>query len=206
MTNCNILIIALILGVVLVMAFADDIFITYPILLTLFTDQINFILLISLVILVLLIDLPIGIILSFIVLYLAVWVKQYLRGSTYERFTNITPSSTIPLSTIPLSHIPREYTSESEINYQKPPITPPSDLTVASTPQFQASAPCSNADESISKLEEPNRDGYDYTGCRYDMKNSRQNLTKWGPPLSRCNAYDKGKMASCGTLFYPLHA
>lgn len=156
MTNCNILIIALILGVVLVMAFADDIFITYPILLTLFTDQINFILLISLVILVLLIDLPTGIILSFIVLYLAVWVKQYLRGSTYERFTNIIPSSTIPLS-----HIPREYTSESEINYQKPPITPPPVLAVDSTPQFQASAPCSNADESISKLEEPNRDGYD---------------------------------------------
>ena len=63
---------------------------------------------------------------------------------------------------------------------------------------------CSNDD--ITQVEEPDRSGYDISGCRYDMKNSPQNLTHYGPPVSQCSAYDTAKAQLCGTLFYPLNA
>ena len=58
----------------------------------------------------------------------------------------------------------------------------------------------------ITKVEEPDRSGYDVTGCRYDMKNSPQNLTKYGPPLAQCSAYNTKQAQTCGTVFYPLNA
>lgn len=58
----------------------------------------------------------------------------------------------------------------------------------------------------ITQVGEPDRSGFDITGCRYDMKNSQQNLTKYGPPLAQCSAYDINKIKTCGTAFYPLNA
>lgn len=49
------------------------------------------------------------------------------------------------------------------------------------------------------------RTGYDIAGCRYDMKLSPQNYTKYGPPLSFCGTYDPKITGSCGTVFYPLN-
>ena len=69
----------------------------------------------------------------------------------------------------------------------------------------------SNQDSSvnndmITKVEQPDRSGFDITGCRYDMKNSPQNLTQYGPPVAQCSAYDPAKVQLCGTVFYPLNA
>ena len=61
-------------------------------------------------------------------------------------------------------------------------------------------------DNKITQVGEIDRSGYDITGCRYDMKNSPQNLTKYGPPVSQCSAYDPKKAQICGTVFYPLNA
>ena len=47
--------------------------------------------------------------------------------------------------------------------------------------------------------------GYDVVGCRYDMTSSLQNNTVYGPPLAWCNTYDKSKVKTCGTVFYPLN-
>ena len=63
-----------------------------------------------------------------------------------------------------------------------------------------------NEDNLTNSEGEPDRSGFDVSGCRYDMKNSSQNLTKNGPPLAQCSAYDTNKLKSCGTLFYPLNA
>jgi hypothetical protein len=206
MANCNIVTVGLVICVVLIMAFADDLFSTFPILTKLFTDPINFLLLNVLVVLILLLDLASGIILAFLVLYLAIWVKHMIKNKK-DRFTDI-------MAAIPLSNIPREYTSESEINYNKPivtngnilPFQPINQSNIAGmTPQFEPNIAC-NQNDSISQVGSPDRDGYDCTGCRLDMKNSPQNLTKWGSPLSRCGTYDSSKAATCGTLFYPLNA
>ena len=60
--------------------------------------------------------------------------------------------------------------------------------------------------EIMDNKGEPDRSGYDINGCRYDMKNSPQNLTNYGPPLAHCQTYNLAKFKTCGTLFYPLNA
>jgi len=64
-----------------------------------------------------------------------------------------------------------------------------------------------NNENNVNELNgQPDRSGFDVSGCRYDMQNSPQNLTKNGPPLAQCSVYDINKFKSCGTLFYPLNA
>ena len=158
---------------------------------------------------------PSGILLTFLVLYLAVWIKLWLKNrnnrnnnrNNQERFSDILTSN-------PLSDIPRAYVSESEINYNKPSIPngniPPfqpvvSEQIAALTPQIYPAIAC-NQNDSLSQIAPLNRDGYDCTGCRYDMKDSPQNLTKWGQPLARWSTYDASKVRQYGTVFYPLNA
>ena len=217
MTTCSSHSLALTVVVILIIAFADDIFTHLPILSKLFTDVVNFLLIIILCILVLLLDMPSGILLTFLVLYLAVWNKQWLktkhmeRMRMSERFSDVMSASHL---SIPLSDIPRAYASESEINYVMPTFTngniPPfQPLEQAAiqemTPQIRPAIAC-NQNDSLSQVGPANRDGYDCTGCRYDMKDSPQNLTKWGQPLARCGTYDASKVSKIGTVFYPLHA
>ena len=210
MTTCSTYSVALTIVIVLFIAFADDIFTRMPVLTKLFTNAVNFLLLITLCVIVLLLDMPSGILLAFLILYLAVWVKQWLAGKAtkQERFNNVI------LSSNPLSDIPRALVSESEINYNTrpgpngniPPFQPVAqDQIVAMTPQIRPAIAC-NQNDSLSQVGPLNRDGYDCTGCRYDMKDSPQNLTKWGQPLARCGTYDASKVAKVGTVFYPLHA
>jgi hypothetical protein len=212
MTTCSLYSIAITVLIILIIAFADDIFTCMPVLTKLFTDPVNFILLITLCILILLLDMSSGILLTFLILYLAVWVKKWIKEKK-ERFSDIINASSI-LTGNPLSDIPREYASESEINYNKPsipngnitPFQPVSqDQIAALTPKIHPSIAC-NQNDSLSQVGPLNRDGYDCTGCRYDMKDSPQNLTKWGQPLARCSTYDASKVNKVGTVFYPLHA
>jgi hypothetical protein len=58
----------------------------------------------------------------------------------------------------------------------------------------------------MTNIGESERSGFDVTGCRYDMKNSPQNLTQYGPPVSQCSVYNSNQLQTCGTLFYPLNA
>jgi hypothetical protein len=219
MTTCSSYSVGLTVLIVLIIAFADDIFTRMPVLTKLFTDAVNFVLLIALCILVLLIDMPSGILLAFLILYLAVWVKQWLRAKQ-ERFSNIQNANLSVsrfdniLTPNPLSDIPRAYTSESEIDYNKPaipngnlqPFQPLDQSQITTmTPQIRPGIAC-NQNDSLSQVGPLNRDGYDCTGCRYDMKDSPQNLTKWGQPLARCSTYDASKVAKVGTVFYPLNA
>ena len=57
----------------------------------------------------------------------------------------------------------------------------------------------------ITQVGALNRDGFDVSGCRYDFKNSPQNLTKYGPPLAQCATYSGEQAKLCGTVFYPLN-
>ena len=65
--------------------------------------------------------------------------------------------------------------------------------------------PLLNNKEMLTQVGPNDRHGYDIAGCRYDMKNSHQNLTKYGPPLSLCNVYTKENIEKQGTAFYPLN-
>lgn len=213
MTTCSIYSFFLTILIILIIAFVDDIFSNVPALSKLFTDPINFILLVTLCILVLLLDMPSGILLAFLILYLAVWIRQWHKKKQ-ERFNDIITTSNVINNKKPLSDIPHSYTSESEINYNRPnisngnisPFQPVSQENITNlTPQIQPAIAC-NQDDSLSQVGPLNRDGYDYVGCRYDMKDSPQNLTKWGSPLARCSTYNSSKVNTFGTVFYPLHS
>jgi hypothetical protein len=101
------------------------------------------------------------------------------------------------------------YLSESELVYNNrvmpngnlPPFKPTGEQP---TVQMQSTI-ASNQNDAITTVNAPNRDGYDVSGCRYDYKDSQQNLTRYGPPVSLNSAYDCKKAANCGSLFYPLH-
>ena len=57
----------------------------------------------------------------------------------------------------------------------------------------------------LTQVKANDHQGYDVVGCRYDLKNSFQNFTKYGPPLAWDCTYDVSKLNKCGTLFYPLN-
>lgn len=226
--TCHLHTVILVIAIILILGFTDEIFHKLPVLVKLFTDPVNFILLVLLVILVLLIDLPCGILLSFLVLYLAIHVKRMLK-TKIDSFENIVLASTLMKNSNAnvnanandnnavkmLSDIPLQYLSESEINYNNtqpfpnkniPPFQPLSQQDIDSnTKQITSNMSC-NQNDAITTVNAPNRDGFDVAGCRYDFKDSQQNMTIYGPPLAACGAYNPQQVAKCGTLFYPLNA
>jgi hypothetical protein len=225
--HCDINTFLLVVFVILIIAFTDNILNNTPILKKLFTDQINFILLITLVILVILIDIPNGIVLAFLVLYLSVNINYNKKKLSFNDVKNIIPltnassniNNTNSSSSMPYIES-NQYGSESEFIYNntKPfpnhnlnPFSPDDKDTINLLDNSIKNTNQENTKFSINSnlINENtllNRDGYDVTGCRYDFTNNPQNLTKFGPPLSQCSAYDVDKVKACGTVFYPLNA
>lgn len=59
--------------------------------------------------------------------------------------------------------------------------------------------------DMLTQVAPNNRQGFDISGCRYDMRVSGQNLTVNGPPLSLCSVYPSERNQKVGTNFYPLN-
>ena len=205
--KCGTHTILLAIAAILIVAFTDDLFKFAPVLSKLFTNPINFMLLVALVICVLFIDLPSGIILTFLALYLAVSIRR-MQQATRDRFDNVVMTSQLVANNI----IPK-YLSESEFLYKhdKPipngniPPFQPLDQAQIEQKTVSISPSICNPQDQITVVGPKDRAGFDTTGCRYDMKNSPQNLTKYGPPLSACGTYNNNQTAKCGTVFYPLN-
>jgi len=216
-----------IIFVILTIAFTDDILNNAPIFKKLFTDQINFLLLIILVILIILIDIPNGIIFAFLVLYLSVHINNNKKKLSIDNLKKIIP----PINNInnnnnynnnnkninsscykPLFNSnTNTNSSESEFIYNNEKPFPNGNLKPFESSSNEPKISLENTkfiinSNLINENTLLNRDGYDVTGCRYDFKNNPQNLTKFGPPLSQCSAYDVDKVKACGTVFYPLNA
>jgi len=205
--KCGMHTILLTISAILMVAFTDDLFKFVPVLTKLFTNPINFMLLVALVICVLFIDLPSGIILTFLTLYLAVSIRR-IQQSTRDRFDNVVMTSQLVANNI----IPK-YLSESEFLYKHdkpipngniPPFQPLDQAQIEQKTASMSPSIC-NPQDQITVVGPKDRAGFDTTGCRYDMKNSPQNLTKYGPPLSACGTYNNTQTAKCGTVFYPLN-
>lgn len=232
--KCNINTFLLLLLLVLVVAFTDNIFNSLPVLKKLFNDQVNYILVIALVILITLLDMPCGIILAFLVLYLSVYMNKNssmgksMGGSmgSMSINNNVLPkvrfsdTATI-INNSSQSSSQASIASDSEFVYNntKPfpnnnlmPFQPVNQETInMSKPMLGCSGNTvntntTNTNDYMTQVGLPNRDGFDVTGCRYDFKNSPQNLTKYGPPLAQCGTYSGEQSRNCGTVFYPLNA
>ena len=205
--QCNINTLLLVAIVVLCIGYTDSILQALPIIKKLFTDQINYILMIILVMFILLIDMPTGIILTFLVLYLSVYIN-HINNKKKVSFANVPNTIDYKLGT--------GLNSESEFIYNNTKPFPnlnnapfrPSDMNMTEdlAKVVLPSFPIKDNNDFITSVGPPDREGYDVSGCRYDFKNSPQNFTKFGPPLSQCGAYSGSQAQMCGTLFYPLNA
>lgn len=223
MSTCDLTTLVLAAVLILVVVFTDKIFNTLPLLKIVFTDQVNFILLSIACIFILLLDIPSGIISCLIIIYMALYVssmKPVTRKNSPSLSTvvNLQVPSKMPTMD-KFANLPDgDPRSDSEIVYdQKFPIAngnippfQPQDAAAMSLPNGmipansnEAIAKSCNEPDFITRVGPPNRDGYDVTGCRYDFKDSPQNLTIYGPPLAQCSAYNSS--ACTGTVFYPLH-
>ena len=248
---------------VLVMVFTDNILHNFPILINLFTDTTNYILLMLLIIFTMLINLECGIILGIIVIYISIYI-DYQKITIISNSTKInTPniilnnSNTIPTTTdhkifnnvvnnnvvnnnlsehkVTFSEAETiindskqynnnhdEILSDSEFIYNNTSKPFPNNNIKPFQPNIESFVSLNNYNDNdnittqtlhkecvndlITNVGEPDRSGFDISGCRYDMKNSPQNLTKYGPPLAQCSIYDSNKIKECGTAFYPLNA
>ena len=220
--ECNINNFIFIVFVILIIAFTDTIFINLPVLTKLFTDSLNYILLIVLVLLVIMIDMPSGILLAFVILYLSVYIN-YKNNIKKIKFvdvnTTITDYNEKNIQTQqynndrlspPLSESEFIYNNTKTFpNKNIPPFEPMEQENInnmSSKKNVGCSLNESMDHESITQVGPPSRDGYDVVGCRYDFKNSPQNTTKYGPPLAQCSTYSGEQAKTCGTVFYPLNA
>ena len=234
----------------IVVLFTDSIIMQCPMIKNLFTDRINYILLVSLVIFTICLDLHCGIMFALAVLYMSMYITttkskivisknnnnknnststlsststkptiKTLSNSINNKFENTVNDNTISKRSVKFNeeeniiNLPEEQSirSESEFIYDNTRPFPNNNIKPFDNNNENSKATVftneyTNEDDLNNPDGEPDRSGFDVSGCRYDMKNSSQNLTKNGPPLAQCSAYDTNKLKSCGTLFYPLNA
>jgi len=229
----------------IVVLFTDSIIKQCPMIKNLFTDSINYILLILLVIFTLCLDLNCGIIFALAVVYTSMYIttvnpKIVIRNNNKNKNNS---TSTMPKIKISSKNISNKFENTINNNIAKHTVKFNEEANIINLPEdnlihsesefiYENTKPFPNNnikpfehnnentkatvftneynnnkdDLTNSELEHDNdRSGFDISGCRYDMKHSAQNLTKNGPPLSQCSAYDSNKLKSCGTLFYPLN-
>jgi hypothetical protein len=187
--------------VILIITFTDNLFNSIPILKKLFTDSLNYILLIILVILVILVDMPSGIMLAFTVLYLSVYIKYHKKKVS---FANVNNSGNLSESEFIYNNI-KPFPNGNLMPFQQ---VNQEDINKIALDNQASSSGCGiklQDPEFITTVGSPSRDGYDVNGCRYDFKNSPQNLTNYGPPLAQCATYSGEQARICGTVFYPLN-
>ena len=227
----------------IIVLFTDSIIKQCPMIRNLFTDSINYVLLISLVIFTILLDLPCGIMFAIAVVYMSMYIINTKPNIVIgNNKNNSTSTSTKPPIKTLSKNINNKFEntinnnkvsersvkfneeaniinlsennsirSESEFIYDNTKPFPNNNIKPFENNNENSQATVftneyNNKDDLTKSEGEPERSGFDISGCRYDMKNSQQNLTKNGPPLSQCSAYDTNKLKSCGTLFYPLNA
>ena len=225
--------ICILLGV-LAIFFTPTLFEELPVLKNLFTDTINYILIMLVVIFIMLIDVYFGTTLALVVLYMA----MYINNNTTNTLTIKKKNMLIPMTELPNSikilppnsniinkvdlvkdiNTPQSNTAsgdDSEFIYENTKPFPNKNLKPFQPKEYDSNQDNKNLNivqqtinqnDKITQVEGPDRSGFDVSGCRYDMKNSPQNLTRYGPPVSQCSAYDPVKAQVCGTVFYPLNA
>ena len=231
----------------LFLVFPDTILTTFPMIRNLFNDNVNYILLITLVILTLLIDLHCGIIFALAVVFMSMYIDTQSKSSIVIRKNDTMTTNAMTTKAITNNINNNKVNNERKVKFiEEPKIINSTDDTIRSDSEFiydttkpfpnknikpfqynsetsTATIVSNNANHNnvngvqdivdnecqnnfLTQNGQPDRSGYDINGCRYDMKNSPQNLTKYGPPLSHCGTYNVDKLTSCGTLFYPLNA
>jgi hypothetical protein len=203
------------LACILVIAFFNVIDVNVPQLKILFTNDTNILLLCLLVILVVLVNIPVGIMLLVVVGYAKLYYSkkyQTISNKSFETFSDIKPNPPTGISHVDPDQNIIDYSAESKQH----------NANLHSMVNNKSNAVCAKEvpvvmqEKKFDKFNFPgngfltqqghvDKAGYDISGCRYDMKAEEQNLTKYGPPVSFCGAYSEKSLKHCGTYYYPLN-
>jgi hypothetical protein len=217
--NCNEQTFLVLLALTLVIAFMNNIDRLVPQLRNVFNNKVNLALLCVIVICVVLLNVPIGIMLIFVVLYMDMFYKNKKTLSANEAFQNnhlhqqvlnLVADESPPFNqgANANSHTTHQ---QNQVEIKKAvkqlPKNPQTADPVSESVSAALRGPILKNQEKdlLTQTFNKDRSGYDVAGCRYDMKQSPQNLTINGPPVSQCGNYSKEKMDKVGCAFYPLN-
>ena len=201
---------------ILVIAFLKVIDKNVPQLKVLFTDDTNMFLLCLLVVLVVLVNIPVGIMLLVVVGYAKIYYtndRDYTLSGNFETFSDVKPNPPSGNSHVDPDQNIVNYTAESQQHNAKliEKINNKSNMVCSQKePVVMQEKKCDKfnfpANGFLTQQGHVDKAGFDIVGCRYDMKAEEQNLTKFGPPVSFCGAYADESLQHCGTYYYPLNA
>lgn len=219
LNNCDQQSLLVLLCFVLVVVFMDSIDKVVPSLRNIFNDKVNLGLAALVVILTTLINVPVGAMLLFVILYMHMYYKTKHNLVLQESFQN----NHLHKQVLDLvadedpdfnhganaeSHIePDQNKVEIARAVNDLPKNPELTKAVSQSVKRAMRGPktCDQNNDLLTQTFDKNRNGFDVAGCRYDMKASPQNLTMNGPPVAQCGNYHKDKMDMIGTAFYPLN-
>ena len=197
---------------ILVIAYLDLINQSFPQLQNLFNDRTNLIMLSILVILIVLVNIPVGVMIMVTVGYMKHYYdeKKNKTITTNKMEVKVNESfNDTQLKQYENSHVQHNTnvikTNETPKNNTYNQLKEKINKDVKEIVNKRMEKPLLNNRDLLTQVGPNDKHGYDIAGCRYDMKKSQQNLTKYGPPLSLCKVYTKENIEKHGTAFYPLN-
>ena len=219
LNNCDQQTILVLICFVLVVLFMEPIDRAIPQLQNLFNNQVNLGLLSLVIICSILLNVPIGVMLLFVALYMNMFYRNRNNRAMQESFQNNHLHSQV-LDLVAdenelLNHGPNadsHITSDNnKVEIAKavndlpknPELVKPVSNSVKTT--AGVASKCDVNNDLLTQTFDKNRNGFDVAGCRYDMKASPQNLTLNGPPVAQCANYNTKQMETVGCAFYPLN-
>ena len=201
-SECNYITLAFMILAVILIVTLPEITRAIPKIRLLFTNNLNFLLLLVITICIVLLDLPSGIMFALWVIY---GTYYYQRAS----FTNIVADNTTSSNGTllkPLVHSAGDIsTSMLKVPKEKGLLEPFTNCKMsnhaAPATDNSNSLPLISTSEPIVK----SRSGYDVVGCRMDGMTAAQNTTMFGPPLSsNCYLTEDG-VAKSKSGWYPIN-
>lgn len=165
----------------------------------LFKDNVTLGLIATVVILLTLYDCKLGVAFAFVVAVVAV----NMQHEGFEAFADMNSPSTTK------AHIPRRDSilkKKYKESFQN--MAPEQGATVIADKiekqmQLPATPKCNASAQDFNTYSTgKDYNGYDVSGCRYDLENKTQNGTVYGPPLSWCATYGNTGLP---VPFYPLN-
>ena len=199
MNNCNYVSLGFMLLAVVLITTLPELNKVVPHLHRLFTDDINFMMLLVITICIILLDIPSGIMFALFVIYGSYYYQK-------SRFTNVNTKPTMNFNTnlYPLKMTPGDVPdSMLRVPNEKGLLEP-----FSSSPSSDAAPVDSCYSIPLSTPKMPlirSRSGYDVAGCYLNGMQSAQNTTIFGPPLSSDCYLTEDGVAKTATGWYPIN-
>ena len=192
--ECNYVSLAFMLLAVLLIVMLPELSKSIPQIRSLFTNNVNFMLLLAITICIILLDMPSGIMFALWVIY---GTYYYQRVSLTDISNSTSSKPDLSSKLVPLTPSTGDVpTSMLRVPVEKGLLEP-----FTSSPMNNNQAPVVDVKDQVVK----SRSGYDVVGCRMDGMMAAQNTTMFGPPLSSNCYLTEAGIAKAATGWYPIN-